>query len=223
MKLNLKMTIGDSVTKYPVLAGVYMTYAIDYCCGGDREIGEAIKDSAADKNDIILSLNEKLIALEKSGESTLQLSELSNHQLIDHIVNQHHAFLRQALPELGSYLFKLIEVHGENHPELFEVHHLVGNLRTELEEHLVKEEKQLFPLIQEHKYDEAVRLIDTLEKEHDAAGDILKQLTVVTDHFSLPKDACNTYKVTYKLLQQLQVDMYQHVHKENSILFKRFV
>lgn len=99
----------------------------------------------------------------------------------------------------------------------------MGTLRTELEEHLVKEERQLFPLIHEGRYKEAVLLIETLEKEHDVAGDILKQLTSVTDHFKLPEDACNTYKLTYKLLQQLQLDMYQHVHKENSVLFKRFM
>lgn len=223
MKLNLSMSIGDSVTNYPALAGVYMEYGIDYCCGGDREISEAIKDSVASSEEVINSLNDKLIVIEKSGESELQLSELTNSQLIDNIVEKHHAYLREVLPELSIYLFKLIEVHGQSHSELFKVHNLMGTLRTELEEHLVKEERQLFPLIHEGRYKEAVLLIETLEKEHDVAGDILKQLTSVTDHFKLPEDACNTYKLTYKLLQQLQLDMYQHVHKENSVLFKRFM
>lgn len=223
MKLDLNMTIGESVTKYPSLAGVYMTYGVDYCCGGDRTVEEAIKDSKTDSQRIIKALDEKLKTLENQGESTIQLSELASAQLIDNIVNKHHTFLRQVLPELSHYLFKLIEVHGQNHPELFEVHHLVGVLRLDLEAHLVKEEKQLFPAIIRNDRKAVAQLIDMLEKEHEVAGDVLKQLTVVTNHFDLPQDACKTYQVTYKLLQQLQVDMYEHVHKENSVLFKRFV
>lgn len=222
MLIDLKMSIGDSVTKHPALAGIYMTYGIDYCCGGDRTIDEAIADSDSDRDEIVNSLNDKLLSISENGESFIQLSELNNSQLIDNIIEQHHVFLRETLPVLGSYLFKLIEVHGQSHPELFDIHRLVGALRIDLEEHLIKEEKQLFPLILEEKDEEASSLIASLESEHDAAGDILKKLTEVTDHFKLPKDACNTYKVTYKLLQDLQVDMYQHVHKENSILFKRF-
>ncbi len=221
-RIDLKMTIGDSVIQYPALSGVYMNYGVDYCCGGDRSIEVAISDSKAKREDIVGALEAKLASIVETGESTVKLNELNNNQLIDNIINKHHAYLRKNLPELGINLFKLIEVHGGNHTELFEIHHLVGLLRIELEQHLVKEEKQLFPLIRVNSVERVRELINELENEHDAAGDILKKLTVVTDHFSLPEDACTTYAITYKMLQELQTDMYEHVHKENSVLFKRF-
>lgn len=221
-RIDLKMTIGDSVIQYPALSGVYMNYGVDYCCGGDRSIEEAISDSKAKREEVVGALEAKLASIVKTGESTTKLNELNNNQLIDNIINKHHAYLRKILPELGINLFKLIEVHGGNHPELFEIHHLVGLLRVELEQHLVKEEKQLFPLIRVNSVERVRELINELEDEHDAAGEILKKLTVVTDHFSLPEDACTTYAITYKMLQELQTDMYEHVHKENSVLFKRF-
>lgn len=221
-RIDLKMTIGDSVIQYPALSGIYMNYGVDYCCGGDRSIEEAISDSKAKREEVVGALEAKLTSIVETGESTIKLNELNNNQLVDNIINKHHAYLRKILPELGINLFKLIEVHGGNHPELFEIHHLVGLLRVELEQHLVKEEKQLFPLIRVNSVERVRELIYELENEHDAAGDILKKLTVVTDHFSLPEDACTTYAITYKMLQELQTDMYEHVHKENSVLFKRF-
>jgi regulator of cell morphogenesis and NO signaling len=221
-KMDLNMTIGDSVTLIPALSGTYMKFGIDFCCGGDRSIEEALRDSKTEREIIIQAIKDKLASLEQTGETTVKLQELSNEEFVENIINTHHAFLRKILPELGISLFKLIEVHGQNHPELFEVHHLVGLLRTDLEEHLIKEEKELFPRMVANKTQEAKEWIDLLEKEHDVAGDVLKRLTVITDHFKLPEDACNTYRVTYQKLQQLQEDMYQHVHKENNILFKRF-
>lgn len=221
-KLDTKMTIGDSVIQFPALSGVYMNYGVDYCCGGDRSIDEAIRDSSSKRDEVVSALEEKLVSIDQMGETTIKLNELSNNQLIDNIIERHHGYLRKTLPELGINLFKLIEVHGGNHPELFEIHHMIGLLRIELEQHLVKEEKRLFPLIRSNSFEKVRELIDELENEHDAAGDILKKLTVVTDHFTLPKDACSTYTLTYKRLQELQADMYEHVHKENSVLFKRF-
>lgn len=220
--IDMNMAIGDSVTECPGLTGVYMAYGVDFCCGGDRSIEEALKDSDTGSEIIMEALNNRLAKLESEGESTQKLSGLSNTQLVDNIIDTHHRYLRQVLPDLGMKLFKLIEVHGDNHPELFDIHQMVGHLRIELEAHLVKEEKQLFPLIVKGEAAGVVKLIKELEEEHDAAGDILKKLTVVTDHFKLPQDACRTYQVTFNQLQQLQEDMYQHVHKENNVLFKRF-
>jgi len=221
-KIDLNMKIGDSVTIFPALSGIYMNYGVDFCCGGDRSIEEALKDSNIDRDIIISAIDKKLASLEEAGETTIKLNEQTNEQLIENIIHTHHAYLRRILPELGINLFKLIEVHGHNHPELFDVHHLVGLLRIDLEEHLIKEEKQLFPKIRINDVDEVRSLIRKLEDEHDSAGDVLKRLTVVTDHFKLPEDACTTYAITYKQLQQLQEDMYQHVHKENNVLFERF-
>lgn len=219
---DMNMSIGDSVTLYPVLSGVYMQYGIDFCCGGERTVATALDDTKEKQEVVLKAIEETLIALEASGESTRKLSEMTNQELIDNIVHNHHGYLRRILPELGIKLFKLIEVHGQSHPELFEVHHLVGMLRIELEAHLVKEEQQLFPLILDGDTTKVEKLIYELEKEHDAAGDILKRLTVITDHFKVPKDGCATYSVTYGDLQQLQADMYQHAHKENNVLFQRF-
>ncbi len=219
---NLEMNIGDSITEHPGLAPTYMKYHVDFCCGGHRTIEEAIKDAKADVEIVFKALNERLLEIESEGASTQKLSELTNAQIIDRILENHHKYLREELPVISELLFKLIDVHGDKHPELFEVHALFGALKLELEAHLVKEERQLFPQIELGNIESVKTVIKSLEDEHDAAGDAIHKLAEITDHYALPEDACYTYKLTYSKLEQLESDMYQHVHTENNVLFRRF-
>ncbi|MBN2853844.1 MAG: DUF542 domain-containing protein [Clostridia bacterium] len=221
--LDLNQTIGDSVARYPELARVYMKYGVDFCCGGDRSVGQAINNDT-DEGISLIDEAEKAIEFSDShliGETRSKISDLSSALLIEHIKRVHHAYLKEELPLLSSLLFKILNVHGINHPELFDIHRLFSRLKADLESHLVKEEVLLFPALIEDNHD-ICHLIDELEKEHDAAGEALHQLTALTDHFRLPADACKTYQLTYDKLELLVSDMYLHVHAENSILFKRF-
>jgi regulator of cell morphogenesis and NO signaling len=99
----------------------------------------------------------------------------------------------------------------------------------ELEQHLIKEEEILFPLIRKYEAEGTEELkkkigevIRETEEEHEAAGDILKELRSITEDYIVPTDGCATYSKTYKLLQELESDLFQHIHLENNILFRRF-
>lgn len=217
---NYEQTIGDSVTHYPGLVKVYMKYHVDFCCGGHRSVRQAIEaDCGEVGTDLDRELTEALIQSQK--EDAFLVGNLSNEALIDRIIGTHHAFLREELPLISELIFKLLNVHGERHPELYEIHKTFGLLKVELEAHLVKEEKQLFPKILQGDANIGA-LIEMLEAEHDGAGDALHKLTDLTDHFTLPENACTTYALTYDKLKALVTDMYMHVHSENNILFKRF-
>ena len=54
------------------------------------------------------------------------------------------------------------------------------------------------------------------------AGAILKELRAITDEYSVPEDGCETYDLTFELIQRLESDLFEHIHLENNILFKRF-
>ena len=223
-KLNLYQTIGESVTHNPELVSVYMDYGVDFCCGGNRTVKEAIERDTK-KIDQLISDAEKAMEqaeLVSVNSGKIKLSDFSNNQLIDKIIADHHSYLKTELPLLSELMFKILLVHGESHPELFEIHKLFGNLKTELESHLVKEEILLFPELKANASN-CKDLITELEKEHDGAGDALHKLTDLTDHFRLPADACTTYEIVYDKLKTLVADMYMHVHSENNVLFKRFV
>jgi len=93
---------------------------------------------------------------------------------------------------------------------------------------LLKEEQILFPLIKEYDKNPSVNqlqkineVINETEEEHEGAGDILKELRKITNDFKVPNDGCNTYVITYKIIEELESDLFQHIHLENNILFKR--
>lgn len=114
-------------------------------------------------------------------------------------------------------------------PSLKEVHKLFHNLKMELEQHLIKEEEIEFPLMKEDEKQEnfpgrekILQVIQELKAEHDAAGELLRQLRKVTNDYELPGDACHSYRVAYGKLEELENDIFQHVHLENNILFPRY-
>lgn len=218
------LTIGEVVTKHPEIVKVLMDFQVDFCCGGDRNLMDAIKRDTESVDALIISADaalEAASAFSIDGGEKVTLSDFTNEQLIDRILMTHHTYLKETMPKLSELMYKVLTVHGERHPELYIVHKLYGNLKTELEGHMTKEEKRLFPMILAGSEGVEI-LIEELENEHVGAGDILHTLTEVTDHFTLPKDACTSFGMVYDMLKTLVADMYMHVHTENNILFKRF-
>ncbi|MGO4890037.1 iron-sulfur cluster repair di-iron protein [Anaerobacillus sp. MEB173] len=220
--------VSDIVTKLPKASDILKSYRIDFCCGGNRALSEAIEERKLNEEEVLAKLNQAYYDAEAYSQNVVKWDEVGYSELIDHIVNKHHAYLTEELPELSMYVTKIARVHGDSHPELLRVHQLYHDLKTELEQHLIKEENQSFPLIK--KFDEertaenlanASRVIDALESEHDDAGAILKELREITNDYLLPPGACRTYTLTFNRLEELESDLFEHIHLENNILFPR--
>ncbi|MBK5277686.1 MAG: hemerythrin domain-containing protein, partial [Bacteroidia bacterium] len=60
-----------------------------------------------------------------------------------------------------------------------------------------------------------------MEHEHEAAGDLIKSIRSLTNNYIPPAFACPTYQLTYKMLQEFDNDLMQHIHLENNILFPK--
>ncbi|SIQ55713.1 iron-sulfur cluster repair di-iron protein [Halanaerobium kushneri] len=229
---KLNDTVGNIVTEFPGAAEILKEHKIDFCCGGDRELGLAVKEDSNDNLEaekILKKINQNYSQKKDDYQKIEDPKNLSQSQLIDYIVNNHHSFLQQYLPRLSELTKKILRAHRENHGEVLKkVHRLFSTLKMELEEHLIKEEEEIFPLIKEYseqendiKNKETLNAILELESEHDTAGEIIKELREVTADYQLPKDACNSFKLTYNLLKDLESDLFQHIHLENNILFAR--
>jgi regulator of cell morphogenesis and NO signaling len=221
-------TLGQIVAHYPGAGDFFMTQHIDFCCGGERSLQEALEAQGLTEAQILQPLNQGYKKFQESNTQYTDWAQVDIGKLIDHILNAHHHYLREEMPRLSALLFKLIEVHGEHHPELFRVHKLFNTLRTELEAHLIKEEVLLFPALKAYKQTgsmtalKAVReIIESLETEHVGAGDLIKAIRTVTDHYTVPDDSCSTYALTYTKLQAFEKNTFEHVHLENNILFKQ--
>jgi regulator of cell morphogenesis and NO signaling len=151
-------------------------------------------------------------------------------------VNTHHVYVKSKLPELNFYANKVAQVHGARHPELLIIQKLFLELEQELNEHLLKEERILFPFIKElvgaqslsqhvskPVFGTVKNPVKMMEHEHDSAGRIMEEIQEFTSNFTPPDDACTTYRVLFQNLQAFQEDLHKHVHLENNILFPKAI
>jgi len=220
--------IGVIVTKFPKAADILKEYKVDYCCGGDRTLLTAIKEQNIDESEILGRINSLYEEFKNKETGERNWEEAPYGELIDHIVNVHHAYLNSELPRISELTAKILRVHGEHHPELSKVYKLFHSLKMELEQHLIKEETIQYPAIKEYEksktkeaLEKAVNITNELEDEHTGAGDILKALRKITNDYEVPEDGCNSFRLTYVKLQELEADTFQHIHLENNILFPR--
>ena len=219
------ITIGEIVANDFRAASIFKNAGIDFCCGGKMSLSKACEDKNIDSSTIEKELSE----LENSPQSqSHNFKDWNLDFLCDYIVNTHHKFVLKTLPELMFYTQKIADVHGAFHPELIEVSNIFKQINEELLQHLKKEEDVLFPAIKnvlnnnkpEYK-SIIVSEIERMSGEHEFAGGEMDKINVITNNYSLPVDACNTYQVTFKLLEQFEDDLHIHVHLENNILYPK--
>lgn len=218
------LTVGEIVTNDFRAATIFKNAGIDFCCGGKQTLSEACSDKNIDQQE----LENELSGLTDHGFPSHNFKDWDPAFLSDYIVNTHHKFVMKHLPELLFYTDKIANVHGNNHSELVEVARLFEEINKELRQHLKNEEEVLFPAIKQtmnqpsEKSKETIKSeIERMFGEHDFAGGAMEKINRLTSSYRIPEDACKTYEVTLKLLQQFEDDLHVHVHLENNILFPK--
>lgn len=221
--MDKQISIGEIVAGLPEAAAIFKKAGIDYCCGGNRKLAEVILEQGIDEESLYSQLKKASAdrAARYQGNDFLSMEPgaLSNY-----IEDTHHAYMWKVLPEITEILEVVLRAHGRNHQELFQVYRLFGSLKTELEQHLLKEETMLFPVISEEasSREEKLRLSKEIIDEHIAAGEILSELRRVTGDYAIPADACPTFIKAYEMLEEMEQDLHQHIHLENNILLKEY-
>lgn len=225
---NLAQTkVGAIVASNFRTSRVLTAHHIDFCCGGGITLEEACRNKKQDLNMVLQELEETFKT--KDG---FNFQELELDQLIDTIVNVHHSYILATIPALRAYLEKLCRVHGDRHPELFEINELFIVGSAALLSHMEKEEQVLFPYIKamvESKtkgfplskphFGDIENPIQVMEQEHEDEGARFHQIAELTNQYACPPDGCQTYKVAYAMLQEFEEDLHKHIHLENNILF----
>jgi regulator of cell morphogenesis and NO signaling len=231
MQFNEAKTVREIAMEIPGATRVFEKMGIDYCCGGARPIMEACQTAGVTVAEVTSSLEQFERSNYASAESKDWQAE-SLATLITHIVNKHHRFTREELDGIELLLAKVCSVYGERAPELSQIQALFGELRRELLPHMKKEETILFPYIIQMEVARSAGLsvpapmfgtvrnpVRMMMTEHDAAGDVLRNIRQLSNDFNLPADSCVSYQTLYSRLEELEQDLHQHIHLENNILF----
>ena len=222
-------SLAQIVNTNHLAATVFEKYHLDFCCKGKRTLQQACTEGE-------LKIEEVLSDLERTvqGKSIpIQYENMSLRQLADYIVMTHHSYVKKEIPAILGYLEKVASKHGDRHPEMVKVFQLFATVKEEMGQHMQKEEQILFPRIKEveQQLGEGSEIIisntfllspiSMMEEEHDHAGSLLSEIRQLTNDYNPPADACTTYKLSFAALQAFELDLHQHVHLENNILFPK--
>ena len=224
-------TLGEIATKDLRKAEIFKKYGLDFCCGGKKTVRQACAEKGIDATKVEAELQSAEVA---AFTRPLPYNDWSLSFLADYIVNTHHSYVSKSLPELRTYATKVAKVHGAHHPELIPVRQLVEDINEELTGHMVKEENILFPFIKQLEaaksngkkvepsgFGTVENPINMMEHEHEAVGKNLEKIRVLTNNYALPEDACASYKLLFKMLEEFESDLFIHIHLENNILFPK--
>jgi regulator of cell morphogenesis and NO signaling len=226
--ITTETTVGEIVRATPGASRIFEHLGVDYCCGGKKTLAEACRTKQLEPATVIAMLS----AFQRmpNDPPLTSADAMGLAELCDHIVRAHHNYLRDELPRLDYMTRKVAAVHGGNEPRLLVVRHVFEHFAAELSAHMQKEESEVFPCIRaletalgSRKEAGAAlqRELAKLEMEHDQAGAALAELKSLTNDYTPPEWACNTFRALYDALAHLEKNMHQHVHKENNVLFPR--
>lgn len=226
-------TLGQIAANDLRKAQVFKKYGLDFCCGGKKTVKEACKEKGLD----VTKVEQELQQADKIASARpLPFNDWSLDFLADYIVNTHHSYVKKNLPDIRAYAEKVRKVHGNSHPELLQIYQLVEEIHSELTSHMVKEERVLFPYIKElvnaqnntaplhtSHFGSVINPINMMEMEHEMVGKNLAAIRVLTHNYSLPEDACASYSLLFRMLDEFEEDLHIHVHLENNILFPKAI
>ncbi|MFY0526854.1 iron-sulfur cluster repair di-iron protein [Archangium gephyra] len=212
-------TVGELAASRPSSTRVFSRRGIDFCCGGGKTLEEACRRRGLDPQEVLREIQQEL---ERGAGEPVAWTERSQAELIQHIVAHYHEPLREELRRLHGMALKVLRVHGEKDPErLSQLADTFVLLKDELEPHMEKEERILFPWILSGRPVPQGGPIERMMFEHEQAGQLLVRLRELTGNYEVPPGACNTWRALWNGLEALERELHEHIHLENNILFPR--
>lgn len=225
------MSMAAVALRFPEALGVLQKYNLDYCCGGKKSFIDVCTKAGIDP---ALVWQEIITVSSNHGsDARMNFNTWEVPLIIDFILQHHHAYVRSAIPQIQELLDKVCDVHGNDTPDVYKVRKDFIELAKELMDHMPKEENVLFPAMRtlfETKSsaldfnEEKAHLkmpVKMMEHEHEIAGELIKSIRNLTSNYTPPTYACPTFKMAYLKLKAFEIDLLQHIHLENNILFPK--
>jgi regulator of cell morphogenesis and NO signaling len=184
----------------------------------------------------LLELIEQIKQTPATENGKADLQNATATELIGYILDKHHVFTKEEMARLEPLADKVVSAHGGNHSELLALRDLMRQLFEDLRPHMFKEEQILFPFIialdkARHENRSAPfppfgtvhNPIRMMLMEHDTAGELLREMRKLGSDYTVPADACISFKTFYKALEAFEQDLHEHIHLENNLLFPKAV
>lgn len=222
-------TIGEIAGKDLRNAEVFKEYGLEFCCDGNKPLSEACAEVGVDEEEVKKALDKVV----KSGSEVGH--DYNNWELdflADYIVNVHHKYVRKSAQMFTDLSKKIATVHGDSHPELFKIKEHLDTLLADMLAHQKEEETVVFPFIRQivqaedqkeiladkDSIEEPIRL---MKDEHKAVAKHVHAIEELSDSYKVPADGCESYRLYFNKLKELDDDLHLHIHLENNVLFPK--
>ena len=226
MKITSETQVRDIAIERPAAVRIFESLGINYCCGGKHTLAEACAKLNLEVAHVLEELERQEPAVPEAQWKQAPLKDLAAY-----IVQKHHAFTRTQIDLVNKLAEKVERRHGADHPEIFQISKTFAVVSAELTHHFHCEENVLFPYISQYEADQQTTLppvfgsvqqpIARMLADHDQADDEFRQLRGLTSNYTPPAAACPTWRAYYQAIEDLETDLREHIHLENSILFPR--
>ncbi|HKR07184.1 MAG TPA: iron-sulfur cluster repair di-iron protein [Bacteroidia bacterium] len=227
MKIE-NLSLAEIITERPQAAALLEKYDLDFCCRGKLKLSDQIKD----QNKLAEVIKELEEVFSDKRPLEVQYGQISLTELVDHILEKHHRYVKENLSVILEHLEKVAYKHGDSFPEMKKISELFREVKRDFEQHMMKEEVILFPgikameriLLEGGSLKEKISIqapVHVMEAEHETAGKLMDEIKNLSNHYTAPENACMTFRLSFDELKLFEQDLHQHVHLENNILFPK--
>ncbi|WP_456461678.1 DUF542 domain-containing protein [Lutibacter sp.] len=228
MNISKEKTVAEVVSENMGADHIFSKYNIDFCCGGNVTLEKACEE----KGIAFEKLKTEIETVVNIISNDTNFNEMDLNSLIDYALNVHHNYFSEKIPLILQLSLKVAEVHWQQHKEVIEINNLFNKVISELNEQISTEEKKFFPSIKKYttqknrdqiELEYVTKTILNIENVHKQTRDEFKSIAKLTNNYSPPEDACNTYKSLYINLQEFEQKLHSYLHFEKHILFPRVI
>jgi regulator of cell morphogenesis and NO signaling len=229
-ELSADLPLSRLALRAPAYAAVLDRHRLDFCCRGGRTLAQACAASGLDATTVLAELRAQGAARSTAPTSDSNWNERPLGEVIDFIVDTHHAYTRDAIGHITPLLAKVVARHEDIRAKLTRLSLAFAELAAELGPHLMREERVLFPYVRALAGPEGAppppfgtvrNPVRMMMREHDRVAELLAQIADASDGFVVPAGACVSYRALYAALAELRLDLLAHLSIENNVLFPR--
>lgn len=210
-----EQTVRQIAGDLPGAAQIFRNHGINFCCGGDVRLDAAAAQAGIGSDTLLKALE----ALE--SEAGAQAPE-QTPDLIAHILDRYHETHRRELDWLIALAVKVERVHGDHEQAPRGLSEALLAMRDDLESHMMKEERVLFPAMARADHPDVRAPILCMRDEHEEAATLLEAIEHAANGMRLPEGACGSWTALYTGLRKFCDDLVMHMYLENHVLFPRF-
>lgn len=228
--------VREVVFHVPGASRAMERFRLDYCCGGAKSLTAICAESRVDVAALIAALEEEKA---KGGETDGELLQIPLTELTARIMREHHELTRREAPRLVALARRVRDEHAARMPELNAIAKDVELLFHDLEPHLRKEERVVFPYVEQLEiagrdakpapvalFATIKHVIAEMEHEHEDAELVLARLRRATNDFTVPAEmgtegSASEIRELYEGLEAHERDLVRHMHLEGNVVFPR--